>query len=119
VQNQALTEGDQLDRPATVQFPNKSQLTAAFNERTYTLLRVIRDKEPDSIRDTARVIGRDKKNVHGELTILEALGVIRFETVRQGKSECSPMTILSYRRLHTTPESKILLSPDIVVLRVF
>lgn len=51
---------------------------------------MIRDKESDSIRDTARVIGRDKKNVHEELTTLEALGVIRFETVEQAKRPVFP-----------------------------
>ena len=76
---QALTDGESPDQPATVRFPNESQLTDVFNERTYTLLRVIRDEAPESIRETARLVGRDKKNVHQELTTLEALGVIRFE----------------------------------------
>ena len=82
---QTLKEGKHLDRPATVRFPNESQLTDVFNERTYTLLRVIRDEEPESIRETARLVGRDKKNVHEELTTLEALGVIHFKTVGRAK----------------------------------
>jgi len=87
---QTLKEGEYLDRPATVRFPNESQLTDVFNERTYTLLRVIRDEEPESIRETARLVGRDKKNVHEELTTLEALGVIRFETVGRAKKPVFP-----------------------------
>jgi len=51
-----------------------------FNEWTYTLLRVIRDKEPDSIRETAGW-SAVTKNLHEELTPLEVLGVIHFETV--------------------------------------
>jgi len=87
---QTLKEGEHLDRPATVRFPNESQLTDVFNERTYTLLRVIRDEEPESIRETARLVGRDKKNVHEELTTLEALGVIRFKTVGRAKKPVFP-----------------------------
>ena len=87
---QTLKQGEHLDRPATVRFPNESQLTDVFNERTYTLLRVIRDEEPESIRETARLVGRDKKNVHEELTTLEALGVIHFKTVGRAKKPVFP-----------------------------
>lgn len=51
-------------------------------------MRVIRDESPESIRKTARLVGRDKKNVHEELTTLEALGVIRFEDNGRAKSRC-------------------------------
>jgi predicted transcriptional regulator len=95
---QALEEGERLDRPATVRFPDESHLTDVFNERTYTLLRVIRDDEPGSIRETARLVGRDKKNVHEELTTLEALGVIRFEAVGRAKKPVFP-----YDELVVTP----------------
>lgn len=95
---QQLKDGEPIDQPATIRFPNESQLTAVFNERTYTLLRVIRDEEPASIRETARLVGRDKKNVHEELTTLEALGVIRFEEEGRAKKPVFP-----YDELIVTP----------------
>ena len=95
---QTLKEGEHLDRPATVRFPNEKQRTDVFNDRTYTLLRVIRDEEPESIRETARLVGRDKKNVHEELTTLEALGVIGFEAVGRAKKPVFP-----YGELVVTP----------------
>jgi predicted transcriptional regulator len=91
---QQLKKGKTVDEPAVVRFPNESQLTDVFNERTYTLLRVIRDEEPASIRETARLVGRDKKNVHEELTTLEALGVIRFEEDGRAKRPVFPYTEL-------------------------
>jgi len=87
---QTLKEGEHLNRPATVRFPNESQLTDVFNERAYTFLRVIMDEEPDSIRETARLVGRDKKNVHKELTTLEELCVIGFESVGRAKKPVFP-----------------------------
>ena len=69
-----------------------------FNERTYTLLRVIRDEAPESIRETARLVGRDKKNVHEELTTLEALSIIRFEAVGRAIKPVFP-----YDELVVTP----------------
>jgi len=85
-----LDDGESIDEPATVRFPNESRLTEVFNERTYTLIRVIRDEAPESIRETARFVGRDVKNVHEELTTLEALGVVRFEEVGRAKRPVFP-----------------------------
>jgi predicted transcriptional regulator len=87
---QRLKDGDSIEQPAVVRFPNESQLTDVFNARTYTLIRTIRDESPASIRETARLVGRDKKNVHEELTTLEALGVIRFEDVGRAKKPVFP-----------------------------
>ncbi len=76
---QSLKDGESVEQTAKLTLPNEEVLGEIFNERTYTLLRVIREEEPSSIRETARLVNRDKKNVHEELTQLEALGVIRFE----------------------------------------
>ncbi|WP_435176487.1 hypothetical protein [Halorussus sp. AFM4] len=85
-----LRDGESIDQPATVTFANAQQLSDVFNERTYTLLRVIRTEQPDSIRETARLVGRDMKNVHQELTTLEALGIIRFDEDGQSKRPVFP-----------------------------
>lgn len=98
---QQLKAGNTVEQPAVIRFPNEAQLTDVFNERTYRLLRVIRDHEPASIRETARLVGRDKKNVHEELTTLEALGVIRFEAEGRAKKPVFP-----YTELVVTPLSR-------------
>lgn len=87
---QQLTAGESVNSPTVVRFPNESRLVEVFNERTYTLIRVIRDEAPESIRATARVVGRDVKNVHEELTTLEALGAIRFEEDGRAKKPIFP-----------------------------
>lgn len=85
-----LRDGDSVDSPAIVTFANEQQLSDVLNERTFTLLRVIRADEPDSIRETARLVGRDVKNVHEEVTTLEALGIIRFDEDGQSKRPVFP-----------------------------
>lgn len=87
---QQLERGESIEKPTTVTFANEKQLGEVFNERTYTLLRVIREDEPNSIRETARLVGRDVKNVHEELTRLEVLGVIRFDEDGQSKQPVFP-----------------------------
>ena len=94
---QALKDGETIHQPTTITFPDEKLLAETFNERTYTLLNVIRDEAPSSIRETARLVGRDKKNVHEELTTLEALGVIRFKPDGQSKRPIFPYDDLIIR----------------------
>lgn len=49
------------------------------------LLRAIVQSEPESIRETARVVDRDVSQVHRNLSELEALGLIELETHGQSK----------------------------------
>lgn len=87
---QQLELGEQVSKPTRVTFADEKQLGEVFDERAYTLLRVVREDSPDSIRETARLVGRDVKNVHEELTQLEALGIIRFEEQGQSKRPVFP-----------------------------
>ena len=54
------------------------------------LLETIADAAPESIRETARLVDRDVKNVHEELSELDRLGVIRFETSGRAKQPLFP-----------------------------
>ena len=104
---QTLEDGEPIDRPTTITFPDEKLLAETFNEQTYTLLNVIRDEAPTSIRETARLVGRDKKNVHEELTTLETLGVIRFEQDGQSKRPIFPYDDLIIRPLGDSTEDTV------------
>ncbi|ELY57153.1 hypothetical protein C491_11648 [Natronococcus amylolyticus DSM 10524] len=91
---QALKDGESIDAPAIITFPNEKMLSDVFNDRTYTLLRTIREEQPTSIRETAALVDRDKKNVHEELTTLEALGAISFEDDGYAKKPTFPYSDL-------------------------
>ena len=94
---QQLKEGKTIEGPAVVRFPNESQLTDVFNERTYTLLRIIRDEEPASIRETARLVDRDKKRPRGTNDTQDA----GCHPVRRGRPHKKP--VFPYVDLVVTP----------------
>ena len=94
---QQLKRGESINQPTTITFPNEKLLAETFNEQTYTLLNAIKKEDPSSIRETARLVDRDKKNVHEELTTLEALGVIRFKQEGQSKRPLFPYDDLIIR----------------------
>lgn len=52
--------------------------------RRIELLDSLMNNRVSSINELAKVVGRDVKNVHGDLKILESLGFISFE--REGRS---------------------------------
>jgi predicted transcriptional regulator len=82
---EALDRGEPVEQPDSVTFPNETMLAQTFTERTLRLLRVITDADPESIRETARLVERDVKNVHEELARLETMGVIHF--AEEGRSK--------------------------------
>lgn len=78
------------DDPDRFAFESSDLLFETFNPRTMALLETIADAAPESIRETARLVDRDVKNVHEELSELEQLGVIRFETSGRAKQPIFP-----------------------------
>jgi len=94
---QRMKDGDPIDEPAVLSFADEEQLAEVFDGHTYSFLRVIRNEEPESIRATARFVERDVKNVHQELTKLEALAVIRFDEKGRSKKPVFPYEDLLIR----------------------
>ena len=84
---QALERGDTaaVNGTPVLSFTDHDQLLQTFTPRTLDLLTAIRQEQPSSINETARVVNRDVKNVHDELARLEKLGVIHFEQDGQAK----------------------------------
>jgi predicted transcriptional regulator len=85
-----LEDGESMDSAHTVSFPSEELLAETLRATTMAFLRALSTHEPASIRETARLVERDVKNVHDELTRLEAMGIIRFEEVGQAKKPVFP-----------------------------
>lgn len=77
-----------------ISFPDVDAATAVFTESTLALLRALNAHEPGSIRETARLVERDKKNVHDQLRKLAAYGVVEF--VKEGNTK---RPIVAYDRI--------------------
>ena len=82
---EALERGDAVDSPPTLSFTSYDDLMETLTPRVLDLIEAIRRDEPASINETARVVDRDVKNVHGELGRLAQLGIVFFEADGQRK----------------------------------
>jgi predicted transcriptional regulator len=82
---EGLTEGDTADSTPTLSFTSYDGLLETLTPRTLELIEAIRRDEPASINEAARVVNRDVKNVHEELSRLAQLGIVYFEEDGQRK----------------------------------
>ena len=82
---EALEEGTELDDANILSLPNERALARVLSEANVELVRAIAQHRPESIREVARIVGRDVKDVHQNLTELEHYGLIEFEDLGQSK----------------------------------
>lgn len=74
-----LEAGESVESSPTLSFASYEDLMGTFTPSVLDLIGSIRREQPASINEAARVVDRDVKNVHEELTRLAQLGVIYFE----------------------------------------
>jgi predicted transcriptional regulator len=82
---ETLKRGDEVNSTPTLSFTSYDDLMGTLTPRVLDLIEAIRREGPSSINDTARVVDRDVKNVHEELSRLAQLGIIFFEEDGQSK----------------------------------
>ena len=82
---QALERDESVDSTPTISFGSNDELMETLTPRVLDLIEAIRRDEPGSINEAARVVDRDVKNVHEELSRLARLGIIFFEKDGQSK----------------------------------
>jgi predicted transcriptional regulator len=81
----ALEQNDSVDATPALSFTSYDDLMETLTPRVLDLIEAIRQKEPASINEAARVVDRDVKNVHEELSQIAQLGIIFFEEDGQRK----------------------------------
>jgi len=83
---QALAEDTPAEDVARrLSFETTDQLAQVFTPRAIDLLQAIAQEEPASIREAARLVDRDIKQVSENLERLEAYGVVEF--VEEGRAK--------------------------------
>lgn len=81
----ALERGDEVEERHVLVLDNETELQRLLSPSNLELLRTIRSHEPDSMRAAADLVDRDFKQVHRNLTELDALNVIDLH--KEGRSK--------------------------------
>lgn len=74
-----LDQDEDLDPKQTLSVPDEKTLARVLSAKNVELLRTIVAEEPASVRELARLVDRDIKNVSTALNELEELGLVTFE----------------------------------------
>jgi predicted transcriptional regulator len=78
----AAEAGRRVTRRAGVYFTSIEAARSLLTPSRLALLRAIRAKRPRSIYELAKTMGRDFKNVQGDLRLLERYGLVRMTRSR-------------------------------------
>ena len=82
----AAQEGEDLDDAQPVlNFGSYAELSRLLSPKNLELLEALAEHGPDSIREAAKIVDRDYKQVHRNLSELEDIGVIEFEGGGSGR----------------------------------
>ena len=81
----AIDAGEDPEPYFECTFHESDQLHQVTRPKNLELLRTIAREEPSGIRETARLVDRDVRQVHRNLRELESLGLLEFEAVGQSK----------------------------------
>lgn len=81
----AAERGEAVDERHLLNFEDEADLARLVSETNLELLRAIAEHDPESMRQVEEIVERDHKEVHRNLTELEALGVVEF--VEEGRAK--------------------------------
>ena len=79
--------GDLEDAQPVLNVESYATLDRLLSPKNLELLSAIAEGDPESIRETAELVGRDYKQVHRNLTELEDIGVIALEGGGPGRAK--------------------------------
>ncbi|WP_159904842.1 HVO_A0114 family putative DNA-binding protein [Salinirussus salinus] len=85
------------DSPRRLSFETTDQLAQVFTPRAIDLLQAIAQEEPASIREAARLVDRDIKQVSENLERLEEYGVVEFLNEGRAKRPVVPYDEIDIR----------------------
>ncbi|MBV6467739.1 MAG: hypothetical protein PGMFKBFP_03109 [Anaerolineales bacterium] len=85
-----LERGEKVKPEKGLYFESIEGFRKALTPKRLELLRLIREKQPGSIQELARLAKRDIKSVATDITILEGLRLIDVKRKKKGRREFTP-----------------------------
>lgn len=83
----AQEEKELGDTQPVLNFGSYAELSRLLSQKNLELLEAVFKHDPESIRETADLVGRDYKQVHRNLSELDDIGVIEFEGSGSGQAK--------------------------------
>lgn len=85
-----LERGEKVKPEKGLYFESIEGFRKALTPKRLELLHLIREKQPESMQELARLSKRDIKSVATDISILEDLGLIGMKRKKDGRRESTP-----------------------------
>ena len=85
-----LQHGGKIEKKSEIYFETIDVMRKVLTNKRLTILKTIKEKEPRSIYELARLLNRDLKNVNQDLQMLIDLGLVTVEQIKEDKKRIIP-----------------------------
>lgn len=75
----AFDQGKKTKRISGTYFESMQAVRKFLTDKRLEVWRTIRDQRPGSISDLAKMLNRDFKSIHSDVTLLESIGLVKLK----------------------------------------
>ncbi|MGQ3683583.1 MAG: HVO_A0114 family putative DNA-binding protein [Candidatus Loosdrechtia sp.] len=93
-----LERGEKVKGEKGLYFESIKGFRKAITPKRIELLHLIKEKQPKSLQELARLSGRDIKSIVTDIAILEELGLVDMKRKRAGRKESMP--VVDYNQIN-------------------
>ena len=86
----SLEKGEKVQKHKGVYFENLDTMRKVLTEERLRILKTIKSKNPQSIYELAKLIGRDIKNTFKDVQVLAQVGLIELKKAKDGREKTTP-----------------------------
>ena len=86
----SLEKGEKVLKHKGVYFENLDTMRKVLTEERLRILKTIKSKNPQSIYELAKLIGRDIKNTFNDVQFLAQMGFIELKKAKDGREKTTP-----------------------------
>lgn len=88
-----LRKGEHVTPSRTLGFSDVVAFRKFFTERRIEMLHAIRQKQPESVYELAKLLNRDLKSVNTDLAVLKRLDLVQLEKRKLGRTRVIPRVL--------------------------
>lgn len=85
-----IESGKKVKKEEGIYFNSIDTMRAVLTNKRLQILKVIRERKPESIYELAKILGRDIKNVNQDLKLLSDVGLVTLEKTETDKKRVVP-----------------------------
>ncbi len=85
-----LEAGKKVKKEEGIYFESVDAMRAALTNKRLLILKTIKEKEPGSVYELAKLLNRDQKNISQDIKLLAEVGLVTLEKIEKEKKRIVP-----------------------------